>query len=814
MTAFDRFAPFVQDFIYANGWESLRSIQVAAADAIFNTDENVLLTASTASGKTEAAFFPILTLFSEDPPASVGALYIGPLKALINDQFYRLNDLCEEADIPVWHWHGDVAASHKRKLLKQPSGILQITPESLEALLLHKHSAVSRLFGDLRFVVIDEVHSLLRGDRGGQTLCLIERLSAMAGVSPRRIGLSATMGDPERTGAFLAAGTGRGTIIPRFEEPRRTWRLSMEHFYITGPQATERAGSSNAPVPAEVLSIERVTSKTQQLEDALERAYEAPRSPLALSNGCAGAAESSGGTQTSATTDAAEGDVLIPPVTEQELLRPTDTAPADADPGIGYIFEHTRGRKCLVFVNSREEAEGVCTMLRQYCEAQNEPDRFLIHHGNLSASYRESAEEAMRDEEVALTTVTTATLELGIDIGRLERAFQIDAPFTVSSFLQRMGRTGRRDLPPEMHFVMREEQPEPRSMLPETVPWKLLQSIALVQLYREERWVEPPQLDRLPYSLLYHQVMATLASCGELMPAELAGRVLTLSYFHRVSTDDLRCLLHHLLATDQIEQTERGGLIVGITGERTTNSFKFYAVFQENEEYTVRCESSELGTIVNPPPAGERIAIAGHCWIVEEVDHKRRLVYCTQVKGRVPAYFGDCPGDINTHVLERMRRVLTEQESYPYLMTNARARLLQARHVAQNGGITERPLINLGGDTWALFPWLGSYAFLALERLLKIKCAKELGLKGLDPSRPYFLQFRMNADEKTFYQVCAEAAESDFAPIELVYPGEVPYFNKYDEFLPEELVRKGFAEGVLDIEGMRERVISWREEYC
>ena len=137
-------------------------------------------------------------------------------------------------------------------------------------------------------------------------------------------------------------------------------------------------------------------------------------------------------------------------------MAPSNTAPQDADPGIGYIFEHTRGRKCLVFVNSREEAEGVCALLRQYCEAMHEPDRFLIHHGNLSASYRQSAEEAMRDEELALTTVTTATLELGIDIGRLERAFQIDAPFTVSSFLQRMGRTGRRDLPPEMHFVIRE----------------------------------------------------------------------------------------------------------------------------------------------------------------------------------------------------------------------------------------------------------------------------------------------------------------------------------------------------------------------
>lgn len=795
MNAFDRYAPFIQDFIYAHNWEDLRSIQVAAADAIFNTDENVLLTASTASGKTEAAFFPILTEFWEDPPATVGALYIGPLKALINDQFQRLDALCEDADIPVWHWHGDVSSSHKAKLLKKPGGILQITPESLEALLLHRHASVGRLFGDLRYVVIDEVHSLLRGDRGGQALCLIERLSRMAGVNPRRIGLSATIGEPERTGAFLSAGTGRGCIIPRLEEPKRTWRLSMEHFYIGGPQAHERAVDALGTVDADVL------------DDGRARELPSP------------------------------GAVLIDAGDDEGLVARTDVAPKEADPGLGYIFEHTRGRKCLVFVNSREEAEAVCASLRAYCEARCEPDRFLIHHGNLSASYRESAEEAMRDDEQSLTTVTTATLELGIDIGRLERAFQIDAPFTVSSFLQRMGRTGRRDLPPEMHFVMREEQPEPRAMLPETIPWKLLQGIALVQLYREEHWVEPPSLERLPYSLLYHQVMSTLASCGELSPAELASRVLTLSYFHRVSPDDLRRLLRHLIETEHIELTEGGGLIVGLAGERLTNSFKFYAVFQENEEFTVRSESAELGTIVNPPPAGERIAIAGHCWLVEEVDWRRRLVYCTQVKGRVPAYFGDCAGDIDTHVLERMKRVLEEHDVYPYLAGNARARLALARHVAANAGIAGAaddaacglhadgrgggspgahdglgPLINLGGDTWALFPWLGSYAFLALERLLKIKCADELGLKGLDPSRPYFMQFRMKADAETFFEVVAAEAEADFAPMDLVYPGEVPYFDKYDEFLPAELVRKGFAEGVLDIEGMRRRVTGWRDD--
>ena len=741
MRAFDRYAPFVQEYIYQNHWENLRSIQVAAADAIFNTDENVLLAASTASGKTEAAFFPIITLFSEDMPSSVGCIYIGPLKALINDQFSRLNDLCAEADIPVWHWHGDVAQSHKAKLMKHPSGILQITPESLEALLLHKHAAIAKLFGDLRFVVIDEVHSLLRGDRGGQTLCLIERLSRIAGVNPRRIGLSATIGDPEGTGEFLSLGTGRKTIIPKIDAKGSKWRLSMEHFYVKDAQAAE----------------------DKQIPGAL-------------------------------------------PVLEEK----TDDAPANADPGIGYIFEHTRGKKCLVFVNSREECEMVTTTLRHYCELNHEPDRFLVHHGNLSASYRETAEGIMKDDSQYMTTVTTATLELGIDIGRLERAFQIDAPWTVSSFLQRMGRTGRRELPPEMWFVIREDEPEVRAMLPTTIPWKLLQGIALVQLYLEERWVEPPRLDRLPFSLLYHQTMSTLASCGELSPRALADRVLRLHYFHRITQEDYRVLLRHLIATDHIQQTEQGGLIVGLAGERVINSFKFYGVFQESEEYTVRSESQELGTVVSPPPVGEKLAIAGHVWQVLDVDHKRRLIYCRQVKGSVPAYFGQCPGDLHTKILTRMRRVLQEDRQYPYLMKNAVARLEQARFTAAHSGAAEKTLINLGGNMWCLLPWVGTYTFLTMERFLKIKCADRLGLRNLDSARPFFIQFTMKADEATFFRVLAEEIRKPIDPMELVYPKELPLFDKYDEYLPEELVKKGFALGVLDVDGLREKVLSWK----
>ena len=740
MNVFERYAPFIQDYIYRSGWQTLRGVQNAAGEAVFNTEDNVLLTASTASGKTEAAFFPILTLMDEEPPQSVGVLYIAPLKALINDQFGRLNELCGEARIPVFRWHGDAAQTQKRRLLKKPSGILQITPESLESLMIGKHMEIPSLFHDLRFIVIDEVHSLLRGDRGMQTFCLIERLCGLAQCHPRRIGLSATIGDPESAARFLAAGSGRRTVIPKFDGGREIWRLSMEHFFNTPPQADE-------------------------------------------------------------------GAVIFPPTPQPET--PTDHAPKEADPGTGYIFEHTRGKKCLVFTNSREECEAVCQKLRQYCEVNHEPERFLIHHGNLSASYRESAEEEMKDDDSFMSVCATATLELGIDIGRLERAFQIDAPFTVSGFLQRMGRTGRRGDPAEMWFVMREDHPEPRAMFPDTIPWYLIQGIALVQLYVEDRFVEPPRTDRLPYSLLYHQTMSTLAACGEMTPGELASRVLTLSCFHRITPEDYRLLLRHLLETDHVNRTENGGLIVGITGERIVNNYKFYAVFRENIEYSVKAGPEELGTIVKPPPAGDKIAIAGRVWVVEEVDHRKRVVWCSLVKGNIPAYFGDVAGDIHTRILERMYAVLTETKNYPYLMRHAVCRLKDARDGFGRSGLADRPLISLGGKMWALFPWLGSYAFLALERFLKIRCAKRLGLKGLNSSRPYYMQFTMQAGSREFFEITAQEAAEEFDPIELVYPKEIPVFEKYDEFVPDELIRKGFAYGVLDIEGMKKRVLGW-----
>ena len=156
-----------------------------------------------------------------------------------------------------------------------------------------------------------------------------------------------------------------------------------------------------------------------------------------------------------------------------------------------------------------------------------------------------------------------------------------------------------------------------------------------------------------------------------------------------------------------------------------------------------------------------------------------------------------------------MRQVLKEERGYPYLMKNAVARLEQARFTSLHSGAAERPLICLGGNMWCLLPWVGTYTFLAMERFLKIRCGDRLGLKNFDSARPYYMQFTMKGSEEDFFRIVREEIQKPLDPLELVYPGELPLFDKYDEYLPEALVRKGFAEGVLDTEELKKTILSW-----
>ncbi len=247
MDVFHRLAPFIQDFIYENHWNELRGNQVAACEVIFESDDNLLLSSGTASGKTEAAFLPVLTDIYEHPSRSVAVIYISPLKALINDQFKRLEQLLLDSHIPVTKWHGDASVTQKNKLIKKPEGILQITPESLESLLTNKRGACLSMFSDLRYVIIDEVHHFMRDVRGLQLLCILERLKALTNVNPRRIGLSATLGDMSLAQSWLNTGTGRKCAAPITEEGKKRVRLHVERFvnYADNRDMVERDAIGN-----------------------------------------------------------------------------------------------------------------------------------------------------------------------------------------------------------------------------------------------------------------------------------------------------------------------------------------------------------------------------------------------------------------------------------------------------------------------------------------------------------------------------------------------------------------------------------------
>ncbi len=736
---FERFPDYIREYIYRHSWESLREIQLLAAESLFNTQNNLLLTSSTASGKTEAAFFPILTMLEGELPESVAVLYIAPLKSLINDQFGRIEELLDISGIPVTHWHGDVAQSHKKKLLEKPRGILQITPESLESMLMNRSNDIVRLFSGLQFVIIDEIHTLTGSDRGNQIICQLCRLGRLIGHHPRRIGLSATVGDTELAASWLGAGSGRDTDVPSLTPEKLRWRLGMEHFYI-------------------------------QNDDHLQA--------------------------------------------DQSKSMSGENKRAQIDAGYEYMYDCVRDKKSLVFSNSREETEFVTATLRQIAKNRGDKDIFLIHHGNLSASIREEAEQKMKDDDVLAVTCATVTMELGIDIGKLERVVQNSSPNSVSSLLQRLGRSGRRGQPPEMMLVFREENPLPNTPLPQLLPWELLRAIAIIQLYIEERFIEPPRIKKLPFSLAFHQTLSVLASSGELTPRALAERVLGLPPLSGITKEDYKTLMISMIENDYIEMTEEKGLIVGLAGERLISSFKFYAVFKDSEDFTVRCESEEIGTITTPPPVGDRFALAGRVWEVEELDVARKLIYVKSVEGKMEVSWPGDYGEIHTKILQRMRKVLEEDVVYPYLKPNAAHRLEVARHLARNTGMLEHSIVRLGGYSWCIFPWLGTRSFRTFRKFLSSH-ASDYRISGIEHEACAYITFKMEQGNDYILAkgLADEVTRKGIDPASLVGIGENPVFDKYDEYLPASLLQKAYAADKLSPDEAARRFIEIFNEY-
>src|ERR1700753_1486199 len=201
--AFDQLDERIRHWVWREGWTELRDAQERAIPALIDADRDAIIAAATAAGKTEAAFLPILSNLLRDEPCSGSVLYISPLKALINDQWSRLDKLCESLEIPVTGWHGDVSSGRKQRFVKKPAGVLLITPESLEAMFVTRGASLASTFAALRYVVVDELHAFLGSERGMQLQSLMQRVDHACGRSVPRVGLSATLGDMRLAAAFL-----------------------------------------------------------------------------------------------------------------------------------------------------------------------------------------------------------------------------------------------------------------------------------------------------------------------------------------------------------------------------------------------------------------------------------------------------------------------------------------------------------------------------------------------------------------------------------------------------------------------------------
>lgn len=729
--SFDKLAPFIQEYIYRNKWENLHGFQAQAIEAILGTSDHILISSGTASGKTEAALLPVITDLYRNPPLSIGAMYIGPLKALINDQFERIVDLLEESDIPAQSWHGDVSAAKKQRFLKRARGILQITPESLESMLVNRQHELKRLFFDLRYVIIDEVHAFIVSDRGRQVMCQLERLSRVQRMPSRRIGLSATIGEPQLTMNWLKGHSKRGVKLIEAAH-RSNAEIGLEYFRLRQEYDNEPDDSTplNAPSQADAL-------------DAL-------------------------------TVDESAYYQHVHQMTQRK--------------GVG---------KTLIFANARQNTEAIVMNLRQLSERRRLPAFYHVHHGSISAPLRESAEAAMKAENQKACVAATVTLELGIDLGQLDQALQINSTHSVSSFVQRLGRSGRRGGPARMFFYINQWSDKARH-LGEELPWNLLQAIAMIQLYAEEKWIEPPQIPQMPLSLLYHQMMSIIKSHTELSPPQLAERVLTLSPFKQITEERFRQLLHYLLEIEHLEQTEKGGLIIGIEAENIVSSYRFYATFKDEVEYRVRDKSREIGTLPAAPPVDSAILLAGYAWRVLKVDEEMRVIEVERARGKPGTFWRGEGPPIHTRVLQKMREVLLSHDSYPYLQPRARKRLDIARQSARSACLGDASIFPLTDSQFLVFPWRGTAPFET--QLLLLEYA---GFKVPGSWSPYFYVLDCGAADmhevKRRLEQLYRQPPSALDLANRVEVGGLRQRNKYDVYIPEHLLRAAYACDFIDI---------------
>ncbi|MCP4502881.1 MAG: DEAD/DEAH box helicase [Deltaproteobacteria bacterium] len=686
-SAFQRLSPAVQYHI-ANtlGFTVMRPVQELTAHAILDGD-NVVVLAPTAGGKTEAAFFPLLSRIESEDWKTPSVLYLSPINALLNNQEHRLRSYAEMLSRRVFKWHGDVGPTLRKKFLEDPADILMTTPESLEVMLVSQKVASRRLFRHLQAVVIDEVHAFAGDDRGAHLVSVLERLQRICGKDIQRIGLSATVGNPEEILSWLSGTSKRG-----------------------------------------------------------RRLVNPPKPPSA-------------------------------PVVELDWVATLSNAAK-------VIASLHQGKKRLVFVDSRRKVEQLGELLLGH-----DIDTYLMH-SSLSADERRQTEAAF-EQGTNCIIVATSTMELGIDVGDLDAVLQINSPPSVASFLQRMGRSGRRKGTTSNCTILCTEEDD------------LVQAAGLLRLWKKG-YVEPVVPERNAYHLLAHQLLVLCLQESGIATSDWWGWVEGAGCFQDISMQERMSLVEKMLKFDIIHESG-ARYWLGDTGEKLygrRNFKELYAVFDAAPILRVMWGKDEIGTVdaqfIQGLDPGAAFVLGGKPWKISHIDWKKgRCAVVPSSYGQHVSWRGGAKY-LSRALSEEMRSLLAEENADEWWTPRAQKELASYRASHAFVHDEERPLVQRKSE-YRWYSFLGGRVNNLLARLLE----ERLGSRVLPGN--LMLTFKEDA-AKSEVAIRQEIAE-------LMQPGAVTWddairyadtisnenLSKFQPCLPERLELLFLAKRVFEL---------------
>jgi DEAD/DEAH box helicase domain protein len=544
----------IRRYIYDQNWQKFTKIQEHSIKLYSESEDNLILIAPTASGKTEAAFLPAINSI-ENWEEGIKIVYISPLIALINDQFNRISELCKYMEITVTRWHGEASQSKKRDILKNPKGILLITPESLEALFVTKSDRVRKLFYNVENIIVDEIHSFIGSNRGIQLKSLLERMNLyIKNNNPRMLGMSAT--------------------------------VSEENYLDL----------------KEIFQNKRVTKIIR---------------------------------------DKGENELKI----DCNFYSNETTA-------LNKIYEYSKTETMLVFPNTRQKVEMIATNLKKKSQKERVNVNYFSHHASVSKNIRAMVEKFAKESNRNLFTICcTSTLELGIDIGAVDSIVQYNAPHSVSSLAQRLGRSGRRTGINNLHFISDEK-------------WDLLQGLAAISIYKKGK-VDKIDVVKKPYDVMAHQILSLIVEKSELNLLEFKEFIQKYQTWKNIEYEEFSNICNYLLKKKYIEILDNS-IIAGVNLEKLLKKAEFYTQFKVEEMYSVYNNQSKIGELpldirLN---VNDNIYLAAGIWKIKKVEEKIKKIFVEKAKdGKPPIFLGEV-GEITDELRKEMKKILFNSKTW------------------------------------------------------------------------------------------------------------------------------------------------------